>query len=164
MKFNQSERAGFTALEVIVATLITVVVVGAATRSILRLQDSLIDATVRATTLESARRVLDRLIEELRVVQLDSLVLSPPTDARIVNFSTTEGWDGLERLISPEHTISFESGTVFFDGTAIAALVNDLYFNLEDSLLTIVVRVEATTHVFGEPSTVSRELSAQLSL
>ena len=113
MRFNHSERAGFTVLEVIVGTLITVVVVGAATRAILGLQDSLIDATVRSTTLESSRRVLDRLIEELRDVQLESLVLSPPTDARIINFSTTEGWDGSERLISPEHTISFESGTIF---------------------------------------------------
>ena len=164
MEFNNPERAGFTLLEVIVATLMTLVVVGTATRVILRMQDSLIDATVRATTLESSRRLLDRLIEELRDAQPESLVLTPPTDARIINFSTVAGWDGSERLISPDHTISFEAGTVYFDGTAIAALVDDLYFNLDDSLLTIVVRVERTTHVFGEPSTISRELSAQLSL
>lgn len=164
MESNNPARAGFTALEVIVGTLITLVVVGAATRAILRLQDSLIDATVRATTLESSRRLLDRLIVELRDAQRESLVLLPPTDAHSITFSTIEGWDGSERLISPDHTISFEAGTVFFDGTAIAALVDDLYFNLDDSLLTIVVRVERTTHVFGNPATVSRELSAQLSL
>lgn len=155
-------RAGFTVIEVVFATLITLVIAGVAARAVLNLQDCLVDATVRATTLENSMRVLDRLLSELRDADRGSLVLTPATDARSITFSTVEGWNGSERVLGAPRTILFDSGTVLFDGTPIAALVDDVRFNLEDSLLTIDVEIRRTTSSPG--GTVSRKLSSQLKL
>ena len=157
-------RAGYTILELIVATLITLVVVATATRAIVTLQDSVMEATLQAATLENARRLLDRIVLELRDAERESVVLSQPTDARSITFSTIEGWDGSGPVVSPSRTLSFDLGTVALDGTPIGALVKDLVFNLENSLLTIVVEIKTTTHVFGNPAVISRQLCAQLSL
>lgn len=157
-------RAGFTVLEVVFAALITLVVAGVTARAILSLQDCLLESTVRATTLESSMRLLDRLVAELRDADRGSVALAPATDAHSITFSTVEGWDGSERVLGAPRTIHFDSGTVFVDGLPIAALVDDLRFNLDASLLTIDVEIRRTTESFGGPDTISRQLSAQLNL
>jgi hypothetical protein len=157
-------RAGFTVIEVVFATLITLVVAGVTARAILSLQDCLLEATVRATMLESSVRLLDRLVSELRDADPASVVLAPATDAHSITFSTVEGWNGSERVLGAPRTIRFDAGTVFLDGTPIAALVDDIRFNLDASLLTIDVEIRRTTESFGGSGTVFRQLSSQLHL
>ena len=108
--------AGFTLLEVVVALGVFVVVIGAAGSAMVTMQSGLTQQSLAASTEEVARRTVDRLFEELRRADRDSVVLNAQVNATSVDFATIEGWDANGIILSPTKTMTFASGQITLDG------------------------------------------------
>ena len=159
-----SARAGSTLLEMAIALGVFSVIMGTVGSAMSSLQGGLSEGTVSAVSEEAARRVLERVVEELGPAQLSSLTLSQPTDARAVTFSVIQGWGGAVPNASAARTLAFSAGQLTLDGQVLSGELADLTLNLNGSLLTIYVRVDKTAVVGGDSRTISAEHTARLQL
>ena len=127
-----TRSAGFTMLEAVVGVSIAVVVVGAAASALVTMQSGLTAQSLAASAEEVSRRTVDRLVEELRRADRDSVVLNFPTNATSVDFVTIDGWDAGGPILSATKTLAFASGQITLDGTVLAADgIGDVTFNFE---------------------------------
>ena len=156
---------GFTLLEVVVAVGISVVVIGAAGSAMVTMQSGLTQQSLSASVEEVARRTIDRLVEELRRADRDTVVLNAPMDANSVDFETIEGWDAGGVILSATKTMTFASGQITLDGTVLAADgIGDVTFNFDGITLTVAVEVEKMYEAQGASETIFSRYSVQMQL
>ena len=156
---------GFTMLEVVVAVGISVVVIGAAGSAMMTMQSGLTQQSLSASVEEVARRTIDRLVEELRRADRDSVILNAPTNATSVNFETIEGWDAGGVILSATKTMTYASGQITFDGTVLAADgIGDVTFNFNGVTLTVAVEVEKMHKSQGRSETIFSRYTVQMRL
>lgn len=153
--------AGLTLIETLVALSIFGTLLGAATSASTAILDGSNESYTIAMANESARRVVDRLVRELRGARLSSVVINAGST---ITFDVIEGWDGSSPRIGPTKTISFSGGDVLVNGTKIASRLDDLQFSLNDRTLTVIVFVARDITVKGDPRPIYRGASAQMAL
>ena len=96
------------------------------------MQSGLTAQSLAASAEEVARRTVDRLVEELRRADRDSVVLNQPTNATSVDFATIEGWDAGGAILSATKTLEFASGQITLDSVVLAADgIGDVTFNFD---------------------------------
>jgi type II secretory pathway pseudopilin PulG len=157
--------AGFTLLEVGVAVGISVMVIGAAGSAMVTVQSGLTQQSLAASVEEVARRTVDRLVEELRRADPDSVLLDVPVNAASVDFETIEGWDAGGIILSATKTMTFASGQITLDGTVLAADgIGDVTFNFDGITLTVAVEVEKMYEAQGASETIFSRYSVQMRL
>ncbi len=152
-------------LEVVVAVGISVVVIGAAGSAMVTVQSGLTQQSLAASIEEVARRTVDRLVEDLRRADRDSVVLNAPTNATSVDFETIEGWDAGGVILSGTKTMTFASGQITLDGTVLAADgIGDVTFNFNGVTLTVAVEIEKMFESQGASETLFSRYSVEMRL
>lgn len=153
-------RSGNTLLEVVISLTVLLTLLGAAVGVIASSQGAYVEISASLSAEETANRILDRIVWELRFAPQDTVELTPSVDARTVTFSKVQGWAAGARVLGAPQTISFDSGRVLSNGVIIADGVTDLVFNLSGNLLTAVLEIERSVHVAGFARTfmVNREV------
>jgi hypothetical protein len=156
--------SGHTLLEVVISVVVLLTVLGAVMGVIASSQGAYVEMSAALTAEETANRILDRIVWELRFAPLDTISLTPSTDARSVTFSRVQGWNAGARVLSGPQALSFDSGRVLWNGTTIAGGVGDLTFNLSGNVITAVLDLERTADVAGFSRTfkVKREVKVAL--
>lgn len=156
---------GMTLIEAVVGASIAVVVVGAAGSALVTMQSGLTAQSLAASAEETSRRTVDRLVEELRRADRDTVVLNFPTNATSVDFETIDGWDAGGPILSGTKTLTFASGQITLDGTVLAADgIGDVTFNFDGVTLTVAVEVEKIFKGQGKSETMFSRYSAQIRL
>ena len=153
-------RSGTTLLEVVISLVILLTILGAAVGVIASSQAAYLEISASLAAEETANRVLDRIVWELRFAPQDTVSLSPAVDARSVTFSKVEGWADGARVLTEPQSLSFDSGKVLSNGVIIAEGVTNLVFNMSGNLLTAVLELERSVHVagFARTFTVNQEV------
>ena len=153
-------RSGNTLLEVVISLVILLTILGAAVGVIASSQAAYLEISASLSAEETANRVLDRIVWELRFAPQDTVALSPAVDARTVTYSKVQGWADGTRVLTEPQTLSFDSGKVLSNGVIIAEGVTNLVFNMSGNLLTAVLELERTAHVagFARTFTVNQEV------
>lgn len=160
-----ARTAGFTVLEAIVAVVIATVVAGAAGSALVTMQTGLTAQSLAASAEETSRRTVDRLVEELRRADRDSVVLDAPTNATSVDFATIEGWDAGGPILSATKTLTFANGQITLDGAVLAADgIGDVTFNFDGVTMTVAVEVEKIYSGQGRSETMFSRYTAQIRL
>ena len=161
---SKRRRAGFTLLELSIVLTIVTLLLGALTSALQSSQDAYQVMTRSSAADDMLRRTLNRIIDELRFAQRDSLDPFDPVDSRTLTFSGSTGWDGTGSIPGTSRTISFVSGEVLLEGQVIATGVSDLTFTFLDGVITIVLEYDSLVVVSGENRTIARRLVSQLVL
>jgi prepilin-type N-terminal cleavage/methylation domain-containing protein len=98
---------------------------------------------------ETANRVVDRIVWDLRFVPRTEITLAQPTNARALSFRRVQGWQGDAPVLSAPETFAFAGGRITWNGIVIADNIKDLIFNLNGHTLTVVLEIERTAMVGG---------------
>ncbi len=156
--------SGHTMLEVVIVLVVGTVLLLTFGSMIIGAQGAYNEGMVAANADSTATRVLRQAVSELRDAQLSSITLSQPTNAPSISYTKITGWSGTAPTTSATQTLSFASGALSLNGQVIVDGLADVFFDLDVSVLTITVRVSATTATRGVERVISRQLVANLSL
>jgi prepilin-type N-terminal cleavage/methylation domain-containing protein len=154
-------RAGYSLVEVLAATVIVGVLAAAATTGAMTIQEGLNESQATAVADDLARRVLDRLVPELRRARRDSVRV---TDGTMISFESVDGWTDTEPRFSATQTISFNGGSVYMNGATIASGVAGLDFAFDGSTLALCIKVVRSLTIEGKQRTIARSASVRLRL
>jgi hypothetical protein len=113
---------------------------------------------------ETANRVVERVVWELRYVPREEITLDQPTDARSITYRKVEGWQADAPVLSAPQTISFAGGRITCNGIVLAEDIEDLTFNLNGNTLAVVLAIERTVTVGGSERTFVESREVQISV
>ena len=159
-----SDVAGYTLIELVIVIAVTLVLLGTMGTALMTGQRVFTEISLAATANETTRRLLDRMVYELRFADLASLTLDEPTDARAVTFRPVLGFDGVATILGAPRTLSFDDGKVVLEGVTLAEDIGDVLFNLVGSELVMFVEIEKTYIVGGTSQTLVRKLETRIRL
>lgn len=162
---NRNHRQqGLSLIETVVVLAVFGVLVTTLGQSVQSSQDTLTESQVRAVTDNLARRVLDRLAEELRFADPASFVPSTPTSSTDFEYQVVEGWSAGAAVLSAAHKLSVSGGDVTLDGIVIAGDVDALTFTVSNGVLQMVMTLQTDLTIGGSARTITRTVRSDVVL
>ncbi|MFN0059622.1 MAG: type II secretion system protein J [Planctomycetota bacterium] len=157
-------RGGYTLLEIVIVLFVGTVLLTAATQAVQSSQNTTIEQTVVAVADDTARRAIDRITEELRFAQLDSLAPANPVDEPSIQYRVLTGWDAVGPLTGPVRQLAHNGLNLELDGQIIASGINGLLFTQVGNAIRVDITLTRQVTTSGVMRAINRVISTDIEI